>query len=101
VRIVRPAQVPIGSLLAGFGQDGALGRNTFRAMGINNTDLSLSRTFRMREKLQTTLRVEAFNLFNHRQFGIPVRILEAPGFGASADTLTLPRTIQLALRLAF
>ena len=31
------------------------------------------------------MRAEFFNLFNRANFGIPVRLLEAPGFGLAID----------------
>jgi hypothetical protein len=45
-------------------------------------------------------------LFTHTtsrrpQFGIPVRILEAPGFGASVNTTAPNRIVQVAMRVVF
>jgi hypothetical protein len=45
--------------------------------------------------------MEFFNLFNWANYGIPVRILESPGFGASMTTRTPPRTIQLVGKFQF
>lgn len=46
------------------------GRNPFYGPGINDTDLSMQKTFYVREeRLQIQLRVDAFNAFNHPQFG--------------------------------
>jgi hypothetical protein len=56
-------------------------------------------TFGVDQKL--LLRTEIFNLFNRSNFGIPIRILEAPGFGTSVNTTTAPRTIQLSLKFLF
>jgi hypothetical protein len=44
------------------------GRNPFIGPGINNTDLSLQKTFAVRERVSLQLRVDAFNAFNHPQF---------------------------------
>jgi hypothetical protein len=46
-------------------------------------------------------RVEAFNAWNRTHFAIPVRVLEAPSFGSSVDTLINPRQIQFALKYIF
>jgi len=43
-------------------------RNPFIGPGINNTDLSLQKTFAVRERVSLQLRVDAFNAFNHPQF---------------------------------
>ncbi len=89
------------SLLAGLGQNGRIGRNTFRAPGVFRTDASLNKTFRIREGQSILFKVEAFNLWNRTHFAIPVRLLEAPGFGRSVDTLVAPRQIQVALKYVF
>ena len=88
------------ALLAPFGQNGRLGRNTFRAGGIAVMDLSVVKQFRFATR-QISLRAEVFNLFNRANFGIPVRLLEAPGFGQAVNTVTLGRRIQLALKFSF
>ena len=88
-------------LLAADGQDGAVGRNTFRAPGIFTLDASLSKRINLGDRIRASLRAEAFNLFNRTHFGIPVRILEAPGFGSSVDTTIPARTIQFALKVSF
>ena len=89
------------NLLAALGENGRVGRNTFRAPGVFRTDLSLNRNIQLRGGHLLTLRVEAFNLWNRTHFGIPVRVLEAPSFGRSINTLISPRQIQFALKYAF
>lgn len=89
------------NLLAPLGTNGRTGRNTFRSGGVNRTDLTLIKNFRVSETNFLVFRFEAFNLFNRTHFGTPVRILEAPGFGNSVDTLMNPRQIQFALKYIF
>jgi hypothetical protein len=89
------------ALLAPDGQNGAVGRNTFRAPGIANVDMALSKRLRLKENHSVMLRAEVFNVFNRTHFGIPVRILEAPGVGTSVNTVIPARTIQLALKYAY
>lgn len=89
------------SLLAEFGENGRVGRNTFRSFGINRTDLAVIKNFRVSETNFLVFRVESFNLFNRTHFGTPVRILEAPSFGSAVDTLMNPRQIQFALKYVF
>jgi hypothetical protein len=55
---------------------------------------------RLGESASVVARVEVYNLLNRANFGIPVRILEAPSFGSSVNTTTPGRTIQLALKFS-
>jgi len=104
------ATVPLTSLLPQVvnlvtGQvtprNGAVGRNTFRAGSIINTDFTLIKNFRLKEGQDLVLRIEAFNFWNRTQFGIPVRILEAPSFGRAVDTVLPARQVQVALKYVF
>jgi hypothetical protein len=95
-----PGVSPLG-LLAPDGQDGAEGRNTFRAPGIISLDAALVKDFTFRERHAITFRMEGFNVLNRVNFGIPVRVLEAPGFGTSFNTTVPARTLQLALKYTF
>jgi hypothetical protein len=89
------------SLLAPFGQDGAIARNTFRAGNVLEFDVALNKTFSMSSRQTLLLRAEIFNLFNRANYGVPVRFLEAPGFGAATNTVTTGRRIQLGLKYSF
>ena len=51
------------------GQFGDSGRNILRGPGINNFDIGLDKTFKLTERVGFQFRVEAFNIFNHSQFG--------------------------------
>lgn len=98
-----PNTVPT-SLLARFittnPQNGAVGRNTFRAAGVANVDLAVQKTIAIKET-SLKLRLEAFNLFNRTHFAIPVRVLEAPSFGSSVATSLPARILQIAVRYSF
>jgi len=89
------------SLLAPFGQDGAIGRNVFRAGNIINVDMSLSRRWQIRGSQNLLFRMDIFNLPNRANFGIPVRLLEAPSFGQAVNTVTPGRRIQFGLKYSF
>jgi hypothetical protein len=89
------------SLLAPLGRNGQIGRNTFRASGVAKTDFTLVKNFQLRGDQYIVFRAEAFNIFNRTHFAIPVRVLEAPSFGQSVDTLVNPRQIQFALKYVF
>jgi hypothetical protein len=89
------------SLLAPIGENGAVGRNTFRAGGILDLNLALVKRFRLSESQNILFRVDAFNFINRANYGIPVRFLEAPGFGQATTTATPMRRIQFALKYSF
>lgn len=80
---------------------GNLGRNTIQMPGIANWDASLFKSTRIGERFNTQLRFEAFNLFNHTQFGASNLSLGDPNFGTINSTLVNPRRLQLGLRVTF
>ncbi|MCC7496066.1 MAG: carboxypeptidase regulatory-like domain-containing protein [Bryobacterales bacterium] len=89
---------------------GNAGRNLVRGPGAWQLDLSLTRNIQLSEPLRLQFRADAFNLFNHPQYGVPQSNLSAgPGnFGAILTTLNTspvgtgtPRQIQFMLRLSF
>jgi len=51
------------------GQFGNSGRNMLRGPGISNFDLGLGKDFRFTEHTSFQFRLEAFNAFNHTQYG--------------------------------
>jgi hypothetical protein len=101
--------------LPGGGLDGQVGRNIFFLQGLNNTDMSAFKTFRVSEGVELILRMEFYNVFNRVTFGAPSRtILGANTLG----TITTERNVssyvnsgridnssgrqgQLAIRLVF
>jgi hypothetical protein len=78
-----------------------IGRNTSRASPVRTLDAAITRTLSMGSRRSLEARVEVFNLLNQTNLGIPVRILEAPGFGASFDTRVDSRSIRFAARVNF
>jgi hypothetical protein len=89
------------TLLAPVGENGAVPRNSFRASNLWLTNTAVTKTFHLSEQVKLVFRTEVFNLFNRANFGIPVRFLEAPGFGKATDTVTPGRRIQFGLKLVF
>lgn len=92
------------------GTFGNAGRNVVRGPGAWQIDLGLGRNADLTERIGLQFRVEAFNLFNHPEYGVPQADFSAgPGnFGAILTTLNTgpvgtgtPRQIQLMLRLSF
>ncbi len=96
----------------GFGN---VARNSNRAPGELDLDLSVSRDFRLAERLHLQLRVDSFNLLNHTNFASPSTALTVTAdpanpsdatFNTSSSfgriTATEPnRTLQLSSRLSF
>ncbi|HEX9918931.1 MAG TPA: hypothetical protein VGA87_07180, partial [Pyrinomonadaceae bacterium] len=93
------------TLLAPERLDGAVGRNTFRAGSRFELDVSLAKNFVFKQRemydRKLTFRLDIFNLTNRANFGVPVRYLEAPGFGRAVSTVTPARRLQLSLRWSF
>jgi hypothetical protein len=89
------------SLLAPFGQDGQVGRNTFRAGNVLQLDASLLKDFALASRQKIRLRIDFFNFINRANFGTPQRFLEAPQFGRATSTITPGRRIQFALKYEF
>ena len=78
-----------------------VGRNTSRAAGIRTVDAAVTRSFSIGNSGTLDARIEVFNVFNQTNFGIPVRILESPGFGTSFDTQVNSTSIRLAAKVKF
>lgn len=89
------------SLLAPFGRDGAIGRNTYRAGSALELDASVTKPFSLGSRGRLLFRTDFFNFINRSNFGVPVRLLEAPGFGRVTRTLNPGRRIQFSLKLEF
>ena len=106
--------VPTGAV------QGNLGRNTLRAFGATQLDLTLRRQFHLHERVSLQARADLFNLFNHPNFGPPTNYMTSPLFGQATQMLGAslgaggqtgglnplyqiggPRSAQLALKLIF
>ena len=96
---------PTGTAKEGFGTSA---RNQFRRPRVWNTDLSLFKQFRVKERFQPEFRLEAVNIFNHTNWGAPVTNFLAPNFlqfvpanSESGTNTPGARRIQLGLRVVF
>jgi Carboxypeptidase regulatory-like domain/TonB dependent receptor-like, beta-barrel len=70
------------------GMQGTLGRNVISGFGFAQMDAGLRREFRLGDRGSVQLRVEAFNLTNHPNFGNPVSATVLPLFGRSPGLLS-------------
>jgi hypothetical protein len=65
--------------------NGNLGRNTLRAPGFWNNDLSLLKRISILEGHSLVLRADLINAFNQDNYGIPVNSLNSPIFGQNTN----------------
>jgi hypothetical protein len=80
---------------------GNAGRNVLTGPGRVNWDMSLFKNFVIREQTRFELRAEAFNVFNHPQFGLPNPNIGNAQVGTITSTVGNPRQLQLGLRFQF
>jgi hypothetical protein len=77
-------------------------RGILRAPGTFDTDMALSKSFRIHESHRVSLRAEAFNAFNNVFFGTPSLSLASPTtFGEITSTNNSARVMQGAIRYEF
>jgi hypothetical protein len=90
------------------GTFGNLGRNAFRARGIAQIDLGVSKFVPVAERLSIRIRADLFNLTNRAQYGASNADVSAPNFGIITTTLSnyatgrgTPRELQLSIKIVF
>jgi Carboxypeptidase regulatory-like domain len=84
------------------GTFGTTGRNAFRAPPAFQMDAQISRIFPVWEMVNMTLRLEAFNMLNHPNFGTPTTSRASGTFGQiGATNLTNARVFQGAVKFTF
>lgn len=86
--------------VAQAGQFGNAGRNIARGPAFTDVDLSLIRSFKLKEFMRLQVRLESFNIANHANLGLPVGDLNSPNFGRILSS-GAPRLIQFALKLTY
>ena len=79
---------------------GDLGRNAFRAPGLEQWDFAADKSFQIREGMKLQFRSEFFNLLNHTNFGVPDTKTTDAAFGTIRTTYA-SRQIQFGLKLLF
>jgi hypothetical protein len=82
------------------GQFGNEPRNAVRGPGYADIDMALVRNIALTQGLRLELRVEAFNLTNITNLGLPVADLNSATFGQILSAGP-PRLMQFAARFAF
>ena len=80
---------------------GDAGRNSLVGPGRTNFDTSLFKTFPIHEQIVLQFRIEAFNVFNHPQFGYPNQTVGNSQVGQITSIVGNARNLQASLRLQF
>lgn len=86
--------------VATLGTFGNTGRDSLHGPGINNFDFSLQKDTKLTERTSFQMGIEAFNLFNHTQFGNPQTNIESGNFGR-ITTAGSGRLVQLRAKVNF
>jgi hypothetical protein len=73
-----------------MGAFGTMGRNIFRDTGFRNVDLSITKAFTFKERLNAQFKVEMFNVFNHANFANPWGGTSGYGPGGGYSDPTVP-----------
>jgi hypothetical protein len=82
------------------GQNGTLGRNTFRGPKFSSVDLSFARSLKVSESKQIQIRFEAFNALNNVNLYLPNADMSLGNFGKSTQAFDA-RTMQVGARFIF
>ena len=99
---------PCVFILPPAGTFGNLSKNAVIGPGLADFDFAMKKQFNLTERTNLQFRAEAFNVFNHPNFGNMITPIFSGSTGARngsagriIDTATTSRQIQFALRLAF
>jgi hypothetical protein len=90
------------------GTFGDLGRNAFRAPGIAQLDLGVSKFVSLTERVNFRLRGDLFNVLNRAQYGAPNADISQSNFGVITSTISnyatgrgTPRELQISAKIVF
>jgi len=83
-----------------YGTFGNAGRNILTGPGQASLNLSLMKSFTVREGLNLQFRAESFNLLNHANFDLPCNFVGGAGYGKITSAQNA-RHVQLGLKLLF
>ncbi len=80
---------------------GNASRNSLFGPGRFNWDMSLFKNFVIHDQMRFEFRAEAFNVFNHPQFGLPNQSIGNAQVGSITSTVGNPRQLQMGIRFQF
>jgi hypothetical protein len=97
---------PNAFILPTAGTYGDLGRGTYTGPGLAEVDLSLFKSFRLKERAHLQARAEVFNIANRANFAAPNTTVFAsgaisPSAGLISSTVTTSRQTQFGLKIIF
>jgi hypothetical protein len=99
---------PCAFAVPALGTMGNISKNKYSGPGFRDFDMAAEKDFKIRESLKLQFRTEAFNLFNHTNFGVPsfpYGLSPSLAGGAATGELTGAangaREIQFALKLVW
>ena len=92
---------PAGFRPAQLGTFGNAGVGSLRGPAFYNIDAGVDKNFDLGGSRYLTLRVEAFNLLNHSNKGLPVRDISSAQFGQILGTANAARVLEFALKFVF
>ena len=98
---------PTAFLLPATGFTGTVRRNSIEGPGQATVDLNFNKTVSLGGSARLQVRIEAFNLFNRVNFGVPSGTIFNPdgtynaNAGRITSTQTPARQVQLGLRMTF
>jgi hypothetical protein len=76
-------------------------RAAIRLPSFFNTDMAVTKRFKLPRESQLLFRAEAFNVFNTVNFSNPILTLTAPSTFGEFQNVADPRVMQFALRYEF
>ena len=85
----------------GLDQIGTLGRNSLYGPNFFNMDLSVMKSFPIREAISIQFRMDAYNVMNYISFGSPSGVDGTINNGPGKDGTANPRQLQFSFRVQF
>jgi hypothetical protein len=83
-----------------IGSFGTSPRRFFHGPGLNNWDMALLKDTKITESKSIQIRFEAFNVWNHAQFGNPTGLINSSLFGV-VTAANAPRILQVGAKFIF
>jgi Carboxypeptidase regulatory-like domain len=93
-----PSVAPGQLFATNFGNAGV---GTLRGPAQYNVDASIFKDFAVRESMSIQFRAEAFNVFNHPQFGVPNADVDTSQAGQISTTVHSSRQLQFGFKFLF
>jgi len=91
---------PCAFAIPALGTFGNSRRGALYGPGYQNWDMGIMKTFPIHEPVDLQFRLEAFNVFNHPNWGTPDYYIDDPNF-STVSSATSPRIVQAGLALKF